>query len=67
MSVARVSEITATSSTSFDDALKEGVERASRTLRGVSGVWVKDQEALVTDGAITGYRVTMKVTFVLDD
>ncbi len=67
MSVARVTEISATSNKSFDDALEEGVKRASKTLRGVTGAWVKEQKALVKDGKITGYQVNMMVTFVLED
>ncbi|CAN5414977.1 dodecin family protein [soil metagenome] len=65
--VARVTTITARSTTSFDDATKEGVARASKTLRNVSGAWVKEQKVDVTDGAITTFQVTLEVTFVLDD
>ncbi len=67
MSVAKVTEITATSTKSFDDALRNGVERASKTLDGITGVWVKDQQAVVDGGKITEYRVNMKVTFILRD
>lgn len=67
MSVARISEIQSTSKKSFDDALAQGVKRASKTLRHVSGAWIKDQRVVVTKGKITEYRVLMKVTFVLDD
>jgi flavin-binding protein dodecin len=66
MSVARVTEISVTSPTSFDDAVREGIARASQTLRGVSGAWIKDQRVLVENGKITGYRVLLKVSFVLD-
>jgi flavin-binding protein dodecin len=66
-SVARVTEISARSDTSFEDALRVGVERAGRTLRNVRSAWVKEQEVTVDGGTITGYEVTMKVTFVLDD
>ena len=65
MSVARVTEIIASSPTSFEDALQRGVKRASETLKNVEGVWVKDQKVVVTNGKISEYRVVMKVTFVL--
>lgn len=66
--VARVTEITASSETSFDDAIKVGVARAASTLRGVRGAWVQNQTVEVgDDGAITEYRVNLKITFVLDN
>lgn len=67
MSVAKVSEISSTSSKSFEDALKQGVERANKTLRNVRTAWVKEQQVHVTKGAITEYQVNMLVTFVIDD
>lgn len=67
MTVARVTEISSSSTQSFEDAVKKGVARASETLRGVKGAWVKEQQVDVTDGAITQFRVNMMVTFVLDD
>ncbi|MDZ4675412.1 MAG: dodecin family protein [Gemmatimonadota bacterium] len=67
MTVARISEIQSTSKKSFDDALEQGVKRASKTLRNVSGAWIKDQRVVVSKGKIVEYRVLMKVTFVLDD
>jgi len=67
MSVARVTEITSQSKKSFEDAIESGVERASQTLKNVTGAWVKDQEVRIKDGKITGYLVKMKVTFVLAD
>jgi len=67
MSVARVTEITASSTKSFEHAVRKGVERASKTLKNVSGAWVKDQEVGVKDGKVTDYRVKLKVTFVLED
>ena len=67
MSVAKVSEISATSSESFDDAVKQGLKRASKTLENISGAWVNELKVDVKDGEITGYRVNMKVTFVLTD
>ena len=66
-SIARITTISARSATSFDDAVRTGVERASQTLRNVSGAWVKDQTVEVTDGAITAYQVVLEVTFVLED
>ncbi len=65
--VARVTEISAMSTTGFEDAIKVGIERASRTLRQVTSAWVKEQRVEVRDGAITGYQVNMLVTFVLED
>jgi len=67
MSVAKVSEISATSSKSFEDALKQGIERAHKTLRNVKSAWVKEQHVRVTDGSIMEYQVNMMVTFVIDD
>lgn len=66
MSVARVTTITARSSTSFEDAIRQGIERSNETLRNVSGAWVKEQQVLVVDGGITEWQVTLEVTFVLD-
>ncbi|WP_154796107.1 dodecin family protein [Occultella kanbiaonis] len=66
-SVARVTTITARSDTSFDDAVKAGVERSAKTLRNVSGAWVKDQKVELTDGVATAWQVVLEVTFVLDD
>ena len=67
MAVATVSKITAASSKSFDDAVKVGLQRASKTLRGITGLHVVDQKASVKDGKIAEYRVTMEVTFILED
>lgn len=67
MSVARVTEIISGSSKSFDDALKEGVKRADKTLKNVKGAWVQDQQVLIKGGKIDEYRVTLKVTFVLEE
>ncbi|MFK7931020.1 MAG: dodecin family protein [Myxococcota bacterium] len=66
MSVAKVTELTSSSAVSFDDALAQGVARASKTLRGVSGAWIQDQKVVVKDGKIVEYRINMKVTFILD-
>jgi dodecin len=60
MSVARVTELSATSEISFDDAVKEAGARARRTLRGIEGAWIKDQNVLIEDGSITGYKVTSR-------
>jgi dodecin len=67
MSVARITEITAESSKSFDDAIQLGIGRANKTLKNVKGAWVQDQKITVDHGKISMYRVTMKVTFVLED
>jgi flavin-binding protein dodecin len=67
MSVARVTEITAASPKSFDDALRAGLARAHKTLKNVTGAWVKSQEVVAQNGEISEYRVRMKVTFVLND
>jgi flavin-binding protein dodecin len=67
MSVARVTELSATSDTSFEDAIQQAVSRATSTLRGVEGAWIKDQNVLIENGNITGYKVNVEVTFVLED
>ena len=67
MSVAKVSEIIASSSKSFEDAVQQGVERANKTLANVKGAWIAEQQVKVEDGKISEYRVTMRVTFVLKD
>ena len=67
MSVARVIEISATSTQSFDDAVKQGVARATKTLRNVQSAWVKEQRVKVNDNQVTEYQVNMQVTFVLED
>lgn len=66
-SVARITTITARSEEGFDDAVRVGVQRASETLRNVTGAWVKEQKVEVEQGWITHYHVVMEVTFVLDD
>ena len=65
MSVARVTEITASSSKSFEDAIKAGIARAEQTLHNLRGAWIQEQKVVITDGKISEYRVNMKVTFVL--
>ncbi len=67
MSVARITEITASSKTSFEKALQNGVERANQTLKNVRGAWVESQKVTIKDGKIDEYRVFLKVTFVLED
>ncbi len=67
MSVAKITEIDASSTKSFDDAMQAGITRANKTLRNVSGAWVKSQKVVVENGKITEYRVLLKVTFVLAD
>lgn len=67
MSVAKVTEIIASSKKSFDDAINQGVKRASKTLKNVKGAWIKDQQVEISNGKVTGYKVVMKVTFVLKD
>lgn len=66
MAVASVSKITAASPTSFDAAIKEGLARASKTLRGITGLYVVEEKASVKNGQIEEYRVTMEVTFILE-
>lgn len=67
MSVAKVSELSATSSKSFEDALQQGIARANKTLRNVRSAWVKEQQVRLNNGAITEYQINMMVTFVIDD
>lgn len=67
MSVAKVTEIIASSSKSFDDAIREGIKRACKTLKNVRGAWVKDQQVMIEKDKIIKYRVTLKVSFVLKD
>ena len=66
MSVARVTEISSTSKKSFDDAVEQGIARATETLRNVKSAWVKEQQVRVENGKITSYQVNMMVTFVLE-
>jgi hypothetical protein len=67
MSVAKVSEISATSSKGFEDAIQQGLSRASKTLRHVRSAWIKEQHVRCDDGRIVEYQVNMMVTFVLDE
>jgi len=67
MSVAKVTEISSSSTKSFEDAIQDGVERANKTLDKVKGAWINEMKIDVEDGKVTNYRVNMKVTFVLKD
>ncbi len=67
VSVARVTEISAASPESFEAAIREGIERANKTLRNVEGAWVKDMNDLMHDGQIKAYKVNLAITFVLED
>ena len=67
MSVAKITEIHSSSTTSFEDAVQSGLARAEKTLRHVSGAWIKSQKVMCEEGKITEYRVLMKVSFVLKD
>jgi dodecin len=67
MSVARITEISSLSKKSFDDAIAQGIARANKTLKNVKGAWIKDQEVQIEKGKVVGYKVTMKITFVLAD
>lgn len=67
MSVARVTEISSTSTKSFEDAIQQGIARAVKTLRQVKGAWIKEQEVSIDGDRIVAYKVNMQVTFVLDD
>ncbi len=67
MSVASVIETSATSDTSFEDAIQQGIARATKTLRNVEGAWVKDQQVQIKDGQIVGYQVNLKITFVMEE
>ena len=67
MTVARVTTLSVRSDTSFEDAVAAGIERAHKTLRGISGAWVKEQKVVVEGGRITAWDVVIEVTFVLDD
>jgi flavin-binding protein dodecin len=65
-SVARITEISARSEKSFEDAINVGIQRATSTLRHVSGAWVKEQKVEIQEGNVVGYQVIMEITFVLD-
>lgn len=67
MSIAKVTEVTASSTISFEDALKQGIARANKTLNNVEGAWIQEQKVIVRNGQIAEYRVNMKLTFILED
>jgi flavin-binding protein dodecin len=67
MSVAKIIELSCQSERSFEDAIQQGIQRAMSSLRGVSGAWVKEQQVSIDNGRVTGYRVNLVVTFLLDD
>ncbi|HSS75825.1 MAG TPA: dodecin family protein [Thermoanaerobaculia bacterium] len=67
MSVAKVIEISSQSPTSFDDAIREGIKRASKTVKNIKSAWIQEQQVLVDNSKIVGYRVDMKLTFLLND
>lgn len=67
MTVAKVTEISASSKTSFEDAIQKGIERADKTLDKVQGAWINEMKVDVSDGKVTDYRVNMKITFILKD
>lgn len=67
MSIAKVSEISATSTKGFQDAVEQGISRANKTLRNIRSAWVKEQQVCVTDGSIKEFQVNMMVTFVIDE
>ena len=65
MSVAKTSEISASSSKSFEDAVRQGIKKMSETVKHIEGAWIKEQKVVVDEGEVTHYRVTIKVTFVV--
>ncbi len=67
MSVSTVTEISAISEQGFEDAIQQAIARANKTLRNIEGAWVKDRNVMIQDGSITGYKVNLEVTFVLEE
>jgi dodecin len=67
MSIARVTELSAISEEGFEDAINQAVARATKTLRGVEGCWVKDMNVMIENGSITGYKVNVEITFMLEE
>ena len=67
MSVATATQISASSEKGFEDAVQQAIARSNKTLRNIEGAWVKDQNVMIENGNITGYKVNLEVTFVLDD
>jgi len=66
MSVAKTSEITSSSSKSFEDAIRQGIRKMGKTVNDIEGAWVKEQKVIVEKGEVSAYRVTMKVTFIVN-
>lgn len=66
MSVAKIVEVTAQSPDGFEDAIRQGIAKAKETIRNITGAWVKEQCVMLNDGEIVGYRVDLKITFLLD-
>lgn len=66
MSVAKVLELTSRSTTSFEDAIRQGIDKANDSVRNVEGAWVKEQKVIISDGQISGYQVDLKITFLVD-
>jgi dodecin len=67
MNVAKISEISSTSTVSFEDAIKQGLARANKTIRNIRSAWIKEQQVRLDKGSIVEYQVNMLITFVLDD
>ena len=67
MSIAKVTELTASSSKSFEDAIQQGISRAAKTVRNIQSAWVNEQSVVVRDGKVAEWRVNLRVTFLLDD
>ena len=67
MSVARITEISSSSDKNFEDAIEQGIARATQTLHGIRSAWIKEQEVQVENRKIASYKVIMKITFVLDE
>ncbi len=65
MSVAKISELTAESSKSFEDAVRKAISKMSKTVDNIEGAWIKEQKVVVKDGEVSAYRVTMKITFIV--
>jgi flavin-binding protein dodecin len=65
MSIAKTAEISASSSQSFEDAIQKGIKKMAETVDKIEGAWIKEQKVVVSDGEVTSYRVTMKVTFIV--
>jgi dodecin len=67
MAVAKITEISASSTKGFEDAIQSGIARAGKTLENIRGAWIKDMKVLVENGRVTEYRIRMRITFVLKD